>query len=175
MTELRNYISLNLRGKTMMFGKDIVCELPYIASLVSGPLQNSERDEHGVHIIDEQDTTFCMVLDRYREWLQLESPEYFDNQYISRRGLLVACAQRLGCEYKFVEALRCRRVVEHSIDDLYRCYYCNQVFSHTERDSQKECKYHSIGCNCKSYKYGCTRLPYHSETRLDIANEPNPV
>ena len=170
--EFRDYICLSFRGVPMWFGNDLVCELPYVNALVNGPLQGSERDESGNHIIDEQLSTFCELLDYHRQWMQEGCPEFMERT-IQKRGLIVAAAERMGCVPEFVQAIRTCGVKKYKIEDLFRCYYCNQVFARTEKSSQRECKYHRETCLCeRKHKYGCTRLPFHSETPLDIAHKP---
>ena len=165
--EYRCYINLNLRGTILLIGKDLACELPYVNALIDGPLQGSERDEQGNHIIDEQMPTFCALLDYYREWLQLGSPDFFENHLISKRGLIAAAAERMGCEPKFVNAVRCRQVKKYNVENLFRCYYCQQVYARDETASQRECKYHKKDCTCRTIdKYGCSRIPFHSEQFL---------
>ena len=168
------FIYFNLRGKAKYIGRDLVELVPYLNALVNGKMQNSPKDEHGRYMIDENSTTFFYVIDKYREWLQLGQPKSLATQYSSSlRGLPVSLAQRMSFEPEFVNALNSTTIKEYTEDDLYKCYYCNQIFARNERSSMKECTYHKDGCTCRSNSYSkCSRLPYHSETPIAIADEP---
>jgi hypothetical protein len=172
--EKTNYIKINVRGTKMCMGKDLLCELPYIKGLLKSPMQNNERDDDGMLIIDEDPGILCCVIDRYREWLQLGCPEAFEDK-TPRRGLSVAFAQRMGFEEEFVEALSANFVKKYTQADLFRCFYCNGVFARNETSVQKECRYHNKDCECKFIRATCTRLPFHSEVALDIATPPKKI
>lgn len=170
--EKTNFIKLNARGNKFLMGKDLLCELPYIKGLLESPMQNNERDDEGRLILDEDPGIICFVIDKYREWLQLGSPEAFEDKTI-KRGLAVAFAQRMGFEEEFVKALSANYVKIYTQADLFRCFYCNKVFARNEMGVNKECRYHEKGCGCNfPTRINCTRLPFHSETPLDIANLP---
>ena len=81
----------------------------------------------------------------------------------------------MAFEPEFVRALSNKRIKIIDRTDLYKCFYCKQIYARNETASMKECRYHGHDCMCsdphKSYSR-CCRLPYHSEVELDIAKQP---
>ena len=76
---------------------------------------------------------------------------------------------------EFVRALSNKRIKIIDKSDLYKCFYCKNIYAKNEYFSMKECRYHGVDCVCSNQtgKYSqCERLPYHSEVELDIAKPP---
>jgi hypothetical protein len=170
------YVYLNFRGAIHYVRRDTVTIVPYLNLLVNGPMKNSPRDEKGYLILDENPNMFFYVIDKYREWLELDNPNSFPSDYMSKRGLCISVAKRMSFDNKFIEALRNKTYTIFNKDDLYSCYYCHLIFARGEKSASKECRYHSVKCACLPRRINtCTRLPYHSEVKIDIAIEPRPI
>ena len=58
----------------------------------------------------------------FQEWLELDKPDCFTDEYMSRRGLLVSLAKRMAFEPEFIKALKTKKYNIFTKDDLYSCY-----------------------------------------------------
>lgn len=175
----QQHVYLNCRGKKVIVRRDTLECFPFFQSYLSTTWDDNPCDDDGNYIVDESAEFIFHLVDLYRCWLELGSPIAFDDISLSskivRRGLLASVARRLGCEETFIHAILNRNAQDES--KLYKCYYCKLIFMEGESAAMKECLYHRHGCRCKdrsrnSLYTKCGRLPYHSATKLDIAEDP---
>ena len=133
-----NYITLSFRGHLYKCGKQTLALVPYIRALLESECEKKEVDDNGYILIDEYPDRLFRVVDYYRGWLQSDQPKYLDVH--ASRGLYTSIAERMGFEQEFIKALLTPDFFdpkEHE-DELFKCYYCQQIFIHGEKEIRRE-------------------------------------
>lgn len=170
-----SFLTISFRGEKRYMHKDMLFFVPYLESLVNGPLQGSvSRDETGAIMVDENARHFFDLVDLYRHHLE-NKHEYI--RISECRGLYISMAKRLGFDCEFIKVLG-NDSKKYGPDDLFKCVYCGNIYAHREENAKRECRYHSeTTCKCirPSRRTGCSRIPFHSSTLLDIADPPKVI
>ncbi len=173
-----NFKIINFRGKECYIGHDTIEMMSYINSLVTGSMKGGQVSEKGHILIDENSATIYMLVDLYRAWAQQEFPKIITNDIISNTSTLWACAQRMGCEIAFVNAIKPKYLKisnKYKDEDLFRCFYCHQM---QLLDAKKSiCKFHDTTCKCNNKRgnnrdRGCCTIPFHSPTLIKTSLIP---
>ena len=165
------YVCMNFRGTIYALRKDTLEGVPYLEALVTRQSANDPRDSKGRLLVDESGPKVYYIIDKYREWLEEQKPTHFSTSGLAR-GLYVSVARRLGCDPDFVDALKSTKIIDD--EDTFKCLYCGNVYTKTERDAFKECRYHPRDCKCRepNSRFGCSRNPYHSAKRIKLSKHP---
>lgn len=170
-----SFVIINFRGKECYIGQDMIKHFPYINSLVNGPMKGSQVSEKGHIIIDENSATLYMLNDMYRSWVQQDCPQVLNSDILTFTSTLWACAQRMGCEISFVDAIKPKNLINTSCkdEDLFRCVYCHQMKMLDAKKSK--CSFHDISCVCRkgrSREMGCCTMPFHSQNIMKDSLTP---